>query len=88
MKATLTAVLIFTLSAGTALYAGGAFAAETSCKGQATEKKLAGAALNSFMTKCERDMKASCDTQASDKKLYGAAKASFTNKCVKDTVGT
>ena len=26
-----------------------------SCKSEATDKKLAGAALNSFMTKCEKD---------------------------------
>lgn len=67
--------------------AGSAMAAEASCTTQATEKKLAGAAKTSFMTKCERDMKTSCDTQASEKKLSGAAKTSFTNKCVKDSVG-
>jgi hypothetical protein len=63
-------------------------AAEASCTGQATEKKLSGAAKTSFMTKCERDMKASCDTQAAEKKLSGAAKTSFTSKCVRDAVGT
>ncbi|MBZ6077375.1 PsiF family protein [Microvirga puerhi] len=68
--------------------AGSALAAESSCTAQATDKKLAGAAKTSFMTKCERDMKASCDTQATEKKLSGAAKTSFTNKCVKDSVGT
>ena len=30
----------------------------TTCKAQADEKKLAGAALKSFTTKCERDAKA------------------------------
>lgn len=69
------------------LGAGSAMAAETSCTTQATDKKLAGAAKTSFMTKCERDMKTSCDTQASEKKLNGAAKTSFTNKCVRDSVG-
>nr|WP_210208493.1 PsiF family protein [Rhodoplanes roseus] len=58
-----------------------------SCKAQATEKKLHGAALNSFMKKCQTDAKASCDTSASDKKLAGAAKTSFTKKCVTDAVG-
>jgi hypothetical protein len=58
-----------------------------SCKNQATAKKLAGAALNSFMTKCEKDAQASCDTQAADKKLAGAAKTSFTKKCVSDATG-
>ena len=45
----------------------------TTCKSQADEKKLAGAAPKSFMTKCERDAKATCDTSAKDKKLAGAA---------------
>jgi len=70
------------------LFAGHTMAAESSCAAQATEKKIYGAAKTSFMTKCERDMKASCDTQAAEKKLSGAAKTSFTNKCVKDSVGT
>jgi hypothetical protein len=59
-----------------------------SCKDQAAAKKLAGAALNSFMTKCTKDAQASCDTQAADKKLAGAAKTSFTKKCVSDATGT
>ncbi|MEA2842225.1 MAG: hypothetical protein QOF41_3555 [Methylobacteriaceae bacterium] len=64
-------------------------AAQTAtCKSQATEKKLAGAALKSFMTKCEKDSKATCDTSAMEKKLAGAARTSFTKKCVTDAVGT
>lgn len=58
-----------------------------SCKDQAAAKKLAGAALNSFMTKCKKDAQASCDSQAADKKLAGAAKTSFTKKCVNDATG-
>jgi hypothetical protein len=58
-----------------------------SCKDQATAKKLAGAALTSFMTKCTKDAQTSCDTQATDKKLAGAAKTSFTKKCVTDATG-
>lgn len=58
-----------------------------SCKAQAASKKLAGAALNSFMTKCQKDATASCDKSASDKKLSGAAKTSFSKKCVSDSVG-
>ncbi len=55
------------------------------CAARATEKKLHGSALNSFMKKCERDAAAaSCETAAVEKKLAGAAKASFTKKCVKD----
>jgi hypothetical protein len=58
-----------------------------SCTAQATSKKLAGAALKSFMTKCEKDAAASCDMSASNKKLAGAAKTSFAKKCVSDAVG-
>ena len=60
--------------------------AET-CKGEAAAKRLAGAALTSFMTKCERDAHASCDSMAADKKLAGAAKTSFATKCVGDAIG-
>lgn len=57
------------------------------CAAKATEKKLAGAALNSFLKKCERDAAAgACETAAAEKKLRGAAKSSFTKKCVKDAV--
>jgi len=62
--------------------------ADPTCHDRATEKKLAGAALTSFMKKCESDAAAACDTKAADKKLSGAAKTSFTNKCVKDATGT
>jgi hypothetical protein len=65
--------------------AGNAYAA--SCTAEATDKKLAGAAKTSFMTKCERDASTACDKQAADRKLAGAAKTSFTTKCVKDAVG-
>jgi hypothetical protein len=64
----------------------GAYAA--SCKIDAAEKKLAGAAMNSFMKKCETDAQKSCDASAAEKKLSGAAKASFTKKCVTDAVGS
>ena len=62
--------------------------ASSSCKAQATDKKLAGAALTSFMKKCEADASKACDVQAGEKKLAGAAKTSFTKKCVTDAVGT
>jgi len=55
------------------------------CAAKATEKKLAGAALKSFMKKCERDAATvSCAATATEKKLAGAARNSFTKKCVKD----
>ena len=75
------------LAAALGLIAGNAVAQSPSCKANAGEKRLAGAALNSFMKKCESDAQKSCDAQAADKKIYGAAKASFTKKCVKDSVG-
>lgn len=58
------------------------------CAAQATEKKLAGAAKNSFMKKCTADSmtpaQASCEAAAKEKKLGGAAKSSFVKKCVSD----
>jgi hypothetical protein len=58
--------------------------ADSSCRANAIGKDgrpLAGAALNSFMTKCTRD---ACEPKAIDKNgksLAGAAKASFMKKC-------
>ncbi len=57
--------------------------AEDACMTQAMDKKLAGAAKTSFMTKCERT---ACEGQAADKKLHGAAKTSFVKKCAKDAM--
>ncbi len=55
------------------------------CAARATEKRLAGAALDSFMKKCEREEATrACDTAAAEKKLSGAARTSFVRKCVKD----
>jgi hypothetical protein len=80
LKLTVAAIVIFASQA--------AFAANPACEAQATEKKLSGAAKNSFVTKCEKDMNAAasktCDAQAAEKKLAGAAKTSFTKKCVAD----
>ena len=59
-----------------------------SCKATAADKKLAGAAMNSFMKKCQTDAKKSCDDQAKEKNLHGAAQTSFTKKCVTDATGT
>jgi hypothetical protein len=58
--------------------------AQGTCQSRAIDKNgkpLAGAALNSFMTKCAKD---SCEPKAVDKNgkpLAGAAKASFLKKC-------
>ena len=54
--------------------------ADDACMTQATDKKLAGAAKTSFMTKCERT---SCEGQAKDKSLHGAAMTSFVKKCTR-----
>lgn len=77
--ATLTALLVASIAT--------AHAQSPSCKAQATEKHLAGAALTSFMKKCETDAAKACDTSAAEKKLAGAAKTSFVKKCVTDAVG-
>ncbi|MBL0718828.1 hypothetical protein JI742_02895 [Piscinibacter sp. Jin2] len=56
--------------------------AAPSCADQASEKKLAGAAKNSFLKKCEREAGPSdCAAQAAEKKLAGAARTSFLKKC-------
>jgi len=65
-----------------------AFAA--SCADQATERKLAGAAKNSFMTRCEKDAAVAqvptvCEAKATEKKLAGAARNSFIKKCESDS---
>lgn len=52
------------------------------CMTQAKEKKLAGAAKNSFATKCFADgLEPYRAEQAASKKLAGAAKNSFMKKC-------
>jgi hypothetical protein len=77
-----------TLLAALALTCMTSFAQAQSCAVQAGDKKLAGAAKTSFLTKCEKDATAACDKQAADRKLAGAAKTSFTKKCVTDSVGS
>ena len=58
------------------------------CASRAAEKKLAGAAKNSFMKKCEADAQGpaagTCNATAKEKKLAGAAKNSFVKKCIAD----
>ncbi len=82
MRCVLLAALGFSLA--TAVQAQ---APAPNCKAVAAEKKLAGAALASFMKKCQSDATRTCNLSASEKKLSGAAKTSFTTKCVKDKVG-
>jgi hypothetical protein len=66
------------------LASGPAFA---TCKSDATDKKLAGAALKSFMTKCEKDANTACDLDSKSKNLAGAARNSHMKKCVADQIG-
>jgi len=73
------------LAAAFSLVASSAFAA--SCKVEAGTKKLAGAAMTSFMTKCETDAKTTCEKDSTAKKLSGAAKDAHMKKCVNDAVG-
>ncbi|MEA2935256.1 MAG: hypothetical protein QOD74_1902 [Variibacter sp.] len=54
-------------AAALSLAAGSAWAQGSTCKGQATDKKLHGAALNSFMKKCEGDARKSCEADTKDK---------------------
>lgn len=65
--------------------AGPAFAI---CKSEAASKTLAGAALKSFMMKCERDANTTCEADAKQKNLGGAAKTGHVEKCVADAVGS
>ncbi|MEX8496038.1 hypothetical protein [Sphaerotilus sp.] len=81
--------LITVLALALAGLATTAHAADAACEAKAGEKKLAGAAKNSFMKKCERESggaaaQSACDAKAGEKKLAGAAKNSFVKKCVKD----
>jgi hypothetical protein len=62
-------------------------AAQPTCDSQAREKKLAGAALKSFIAKCENDARATCQKASAEKKLAGAAKSSFEKKCISDATG-
>lgn len=66
-----------------------AYATNDLCASKAAEKKLAGAAKNSFIKKCEKDAgleaaTTDCAAKAAEKKLAGAAKNSFTKKCIAD----
>lgn len=76
----------FVIAAVMALAAGSAHAA--SCKVEAANKKLAGAAQTSFMKKCENDAAAKCEADSAAKKLAGAAKTSHMKKCISDAVGS
>ena len=48
-------------------------AAAATCSDEAKDKKLAGAAFNSFMKKCEADARTSCEASAKEKALRKTA---------------
>jgi len=87
---------IMPIGAAAAAAASAPKTAPSSCEAKAAEKKLAGAAKNSFVKKCEKDAAAAapaakapdattaCNAKAAEKKLAGAAKNSFVKKCVAD----
>jgi uncharacterized membrane protein len=82
---TMTTMKTIVLAVSLSLIASSAFA---TCKSDAEGKKLAGAALRSFMTKCEKDANTACTADSTAKKLAGAAKTSHMKKCVTDATGT
>jgi hypothetical protein len=79
-------ILMSILALAAAALAAPTWAANATCEATAKEKKLAGAALTSFMKKCEADAAGAgnCEAMAAEKKLAGAAKTSFVTKCEKD----
>jgi hypothetical protein len=85
MKTIITAAFLALGLVASQAYAAG------DCAKQADEKKLAGAARNSFVKKCEKDSgggaSAACEKSAADKKLAGAAKSSHIKKCMADSAG-
>jgi len=75
------------LIAALSLIACGSASAGT-CKADAADKKLAGAALTSFMKKCSSDAQKACAAESKDQKLAGAAATAHTKKCTDDKVGS
>jgi hypothetical protein len=67
--------------------AGAVHAQDVSCRAAAAEKKLAGAALASFMKKCGANATTTCRVTAAANKLSGAARTSFITRCVRNKAG-
>ncbi len=91
MKKLITVLVLSLAALTTPSFAADEAKAGASCDAQATEKKLAGAAKNSFLKKCKADAKPAaamaspeCEKSAADKKLHGAAKNSHVKKCMAD----
>jgi hypothetical protein len=62
--------------------------ADNSCEMKAAEKKLNGAAKNSFIKKCEKDARLACENDDISKRTNGAAKEAHIKKCLKDSLGS
>ena len=91
MKQLITMLAISLAALTTTAFAADDPKAGAACDAQATEKKLAGAAKNSFLKKCMADAKPAaakaspeCEKSATEKKLHGAAKNSHIKKCMAD----
>ena len=89
----LCAALFLAAPVHAASHAGAPMAKDKSaCEKSADEKKLAGAARNSHIKKCNADAggggaakgNAACEKSADDKKLAGAARNSHIKKCNAD----
>jgi hypothetical protein len=76
-----------TLLAVATLFAVNVAFAQNACEMKAADKKLNGAAKNSFVKKCEKDARAVCENDDISKKTNGAAKEAHIKKCIKDSVG-
>ena len=61
--------------------------ASATCKSDAADKKLAGAALKSFLTNCVRDARTACTGNPDLQRLSRAARTSEMRKCVADAFG-
>ena len=62
-------------------------AADQTCKAKATEQRLAGAALFSFVKRCEVDAQMAC-AEAAHKMLAEPASGDFIHTCVVKAIGT
>jgi hypothetical protein len=60
--------------------------ADNACEMKAAEKKLNGAAKNSFVKKCEKDTRAVCEKDDVSKRTSGAAKEAHIKKCINDSL--
>ena len=62
--------------------------AKSPCDALAADKKLTGAARDSFLKKCNDDasseIRAACDAKAADQKLNGEAKRDYVKRCMGD----